>query len=183
MAYPVPMWAGAGNPPASAVGPTGVSVSTDDLLSPFVTYDDAFVCYRVGSGAQVFEDGSSFSGASASASIPHTAFGADRDRSIGFGCFANGVTSGGTLSYSWTVTETTAFPTGSLTSTSYNNQQDNTSVSASGTGGVSGGVGPYVLFTSGPSLFDSGVYKIKVAVTDNNGTTNSTECTVTMTFV
>ena len=181
MAYPVPMWAGVSKE-ASATGPTGVSVSTDDLLSPFVTYDDAFVCYRVGTAASVLEDGSSFSGGSASASIPHTAFGADRDRSIGFGCFANGLTSGGTLSYSWTVTETSAFPTGSLTSTSYNQQQDNTSVTPDGTGGVSGGVGPFVLFSSGPALFDSGTYKIKVAVTDNNGTTTSTECTVVMTF-
>lgn len=183
MAYPVPMWAGAGNPPASAVGPTGVSVSTLDLLSPFVVYDDAFVCYRVGTLAVVFEDGASFSGGTASASIPESDFASDRDRSVGFGCFANGVTSGGTLSYSWTVTETTAFPTGSLTSTSYNQQQDNTSVTPDGSGGVSGGVGPFVLFSSAPSVADSGVYKIKVAVTDSNGTTNSIECTVTMTFV
>lgn len=183
MAYAVPMWAGAGNTPASATGPTGVSVSTIDLLSPLISYDDAFVCYRVGSAATVFEDGSSFSGGTASASIPHAAFGTDRDRSIGFGCFANGVTSGGTLSYSWTVTEMSAFATGSLTSTSYNQQQDNTSVNPDGTGGVSGGVGPFVLFSSGPSVSDSGVYRITVAVTDSNGTTTSSNVTVTMTFV
>ncbi|MBT4113764.1 MAG: hypothetical protein HOE36_07265 [Flavobacteriaceae bacterium] len=182
MPYAVPMWAGAGNVSAAA-GPTGVSVATDDPLAPTSTYDNAFVCYRVGSGAQVFEDGSSFSSGTASASIPEADFAADRDRSIGFGCYARATTSGGTMTYSWTVTETTAFPTGSLTSTSYNNQQDNTSVTPDGSGGVSGGVGPYVLFTSAPSVHDSGVYKIKVAVTDNNGTTNSTECTVTMTFV
>ena len=183
MAYAVPMWAGAGNPPTSASGPTAVSVSTDDLLSPTVTYDDAFVCYRVGSAASMFEDGSSFSSGTASATIPLASFAADRDRSIGFGCFANATTSGGTLSYSWTVTETSAFPTGSLTSTSYNNQQDNTSVTPNGSGGVSGGVGPFVLFSSAPSSSDAGTYKIKVAVTDNNGTTTSLECTVTMTFV
>ena len=182
MPYAVPMWAGAGNVSAAA-GPTGVSVATDDPLAPTSTYDNAFVCYRVGSGAQVFEDGSSFRSGTASASIPEADFAADRDRSIGFGCYARATTSGGTMTYSWTVTETTAFPTGSLTSTSYNNQQDNTSVTPDGSGGVSGGVGPYVLFTSAPSVHDSGVYKIKVAVTDNNGTTNSTECTVTMTFV
>jgi hypothetical protein len=87
------------------------------------------------------------------------------------------------MSYSWTVTETTAFPTGSLTSTSYNQQQNNTSVTPDGTGGVTGGVGPFVLFSGAPSVADSGVYKIKVAVTDSNGTTTSSNVTVTMTFV
>jgi hypothetical protein len=180
MAYAVPMWAGAGNV-SSASGPTNVKVSTEWDINPGV-YNNAFVCYRVGTAASVFESGVNFSGGSASATIPTADFAADRDRSIGFGAFANGVTSGGTLSYSWTVTETSAFPTGSLTSTSYNNQQDNTSVTPNGSGGVSGGVGPYVLFSSAPSSSDSGTYKIKVDVTDNNGTTTSSEITVVMTF-
>ena len=181
MSYPVPMWAGAGNPPASASGPTNVMVSTASALDPGV-YNNAFVCYRVGTAAAVFESGINFSGGSASATIPSGDFAADRDRSIGFGAYANAITSGGTMTYSWTVTETSAFPTGSLTSTSYNNQQDNTSVSPDGSGGVSGGVGPYVLFSSAPSSSDSGTYKIKVAVTDSNGTTTSSEITVVMTF-
>tara|TARA_R110002060_G_scaffold71525_6_gene80165 strand:- start:4 stop:555 length:552 start_codon:yes stop_codon:yes gene_type:complete len=183
MAYPVPMWAGAGNTPAAATGPTGVSVATDDPLAPTATFDDAFVCYRVGSAATVFEDGSSFSSGTANASIPEANFASDRDRSIGFGCYARATTSGGAMSYSWTVTEMSAFPTGSLTSTSYNQQQDNTSVTPNGSGGVSGGVGPYVLFTGAPSVSDAGVYRITVAVTDSNGTTTSSNVTVTMTFV
>ncbi len=182
MSYPVPMWAGSDHVPASASGPTNVKVSTEDELNPGV-YNAAFVCYRVGTAAVVFEDGVNFSGGSAAASIPHSDFGTDRDRSIGFGAFANATTSGGGMTYSWTVTETTAFPTGSLTSTSYNQQQDNTSVTPDGTGGVSGGVGPFVLFSSAPSVADSGTYKIKVAVTDSNGTTTSAEITVVMTFV
>lgn len=182
MAYPVPMWAGSNHVPPSASGPTNVKVSTEDELNPGV-YNGAFVCYRVGSAAVVFEDGVNFSGGTAAASIPEVNFAADRDRSVGFGAFANATTSGGGMTYSWTVTETSAFPTGSLTSTSYNQQQDNTFVTPDGTGGVSGGVGPFVLFTSAPSVADAGTYKIKVAVTDSNGTTNSQEITVVMTFV
>ncbi len=179
MAYPVPMWAGSNHVTPAASGPTNVSVATSSAGN----YDVAFACYRVGTAAVLFEDGSSFSSGTASASISESQFATDRDRSVGFGAFARGTTSGGSLTYSWTVTETTAFPTGSLTASSYNQQQDNTSVTPDGTGGVSGGVGPFVLFSGAPSVADSGVYKIKVAVTDSNGTTNSTECTVTMTFV
>jgi hypothetical protein len=177
MSYPVPMWAGSDHVSAAA-GPTNVSVAT----SSSGNYDEAFACYRVGTAAVVFETGINFSGGSASATIPTGDFAADRDRSIGFGAFARGTTSGGGMTYSWTVTETSAFPTGSLTSTSYNNQQDNTSVTPDGSGGVSGGVGPFVLFSSAPSSSDSGTYKIKVAVTDSNGTTTSSEITVVMTF-
>ncbi len=179
MAYAVPMWAGTGNNPAAASGPTDVSVAT----AATGNYDEAFACYRVGTAASNFEDGSNFSGGTASATIPLGDFLADRDRSIGFGCYARGITSGGGLSYSWTVTETSAFPSGSLTTTSYNNQQDNLVVNPDGSGGVSGGVGPFVLFSGPPSSSDSGTYKIKVAVTDSNGTTNSAELTVVMTFL
>ena len=51
MSYAVPMWAGSGNV-SSASGPTDVEVSTESNINPGV-YNNAFVCYRVGTAAAV----------------------------------------------------------------------------------------------------------------------------------
>ena len=169
-------------PPAS--GPTGVSVAT----SASGNYDDAFLCYRVGTSAQVFETGSNFSSGTGTATIPFTDFGSDRDRSIAFGCYCRATTSGGTLSYAWNIVEDSAFPTGSLqiSPPSYNNQQDNITVDVpsppTGQPDTSTGIGPFILFSSAPSLSDAGTYTIKCTATDSNGSTASDEIEVTMTF-
>jgi len=168
---------------AAATGPTGGSVAT----SASGNYDEAFLCYRVGTVAQVFETGSNFSSGSASATIPYSDFQSDRDRSIAFGCYCRATTSGGTMTYDWDIAEYSAFATGSLqTSVSYNNQQDNIVVDVpsppTGQPDTTTGIGPFILFGSAPSLSDAGTFIISCEVTDNNGTVKSNELDVVMTF-
>lgn len=169
---------------AGGSGPTGVSVAT----SASGNYDEAFLCYRVGSTAQLFEFGSNFSSGTGTATIPFTDFGSDRDRSIGWGCYCRATTSGGTMTYAWNLTETSAFPTGTLQigPPFYNANQDNITVDVpappDGQPDPLTGIGPFILFTSSPSLSDAGTYKIKCTVTDDNGSTASDELTVVMTF-
>ena len=169
-------------PPGS--GPTGVSVAT----SAAGNYDEAFLCYRVGTAAQVFETGSNFSSGVGSATIPYSDFGSDRDRSIAWGCYCRATTSGGSMTYAWNLVEDSAFPTATLQygPPYYNANQDNITVDVpappSGQPDPLTGIGPFLLFTSPPSLSDAGTYTIKCTVTDDNGSTTSDEIEVTMTF-
>ena len=93
----------------AATGPTQVSIATSSAFSGS-GYDNACLIYRVGMSAQVFEDGVGFSGGAVNATIPAD-FSVDRDRSIAFGAVGRGVTSGGSLTYTWVLTEDSAFPT------------------------------------------------------------------------
>lgn len=167
----------------AATGPTGVSIAT----SASGNYDNACLIYRVGMASVNFENGSNFSSAAVTAQCPYSSFMSDRDRTIAFGAYARATSSGGALSYTWTLTEDSAFPTGTFqSSVSENTAQDlrivSTPTPPTGSPDTSTGIGPYVLFTGAPTNGDSGEYTLALSVTDSNGTTAATSLDIEVEF-
>jgi len=150
-------------------------------------YDNAFTIWQVGSTALQFESGANFTAGSGVATLSAATFNSRRDKSMGFGAYArnNGT---GTVTYSWNLGETTAFPTGTICTIeptcAYNQIQDNTvvGVPAVPTGDPLGGVGLFVKFSSAPSALDAGAYTVKCAITYGGTTYTTTIPTCTITF-
>ena len=167
---------------AGGTGPTGVSIAT----SASGNYDGAVKIARVGTAVVYFEDGSNFSGAVVDATVSEGDFSSARDRSIGFAAYARATTSGGGMTFDWTVTEVNTFSTGSLTADAENTAQDLTGLAVpsppTGRPDTSTGLGPYVLFTGPPSVGETGKYTIALDVTDSNGTTSATTLTLNIEF-
>jgi hypothetical protein len=165
------------------VPPATQSVAT----SSSGNYDNAFTIYQVGSTSLQFESGSGFTSGSGVATLSAATFNSRRDRSMGFGAYArnNGT---GTVTYSWTLAETTAFSTGTICTIeptcAYNQIQDNLTVNTTtpASGDPDGGVGLFVKFSSGPSALDYGVYTVKCAIIYGGTTYNTTTPTCTITF-
>lgn len=159
------------------------------------SYDEALTLYRVGTTVNQFETGSNFSSGSAVSTLSAATFNAARDRSIAFGCYTRNTAS--SPAYSYTLTQTTALPTGyicddpllptSYPRCAYNQIQDNLTVTVPTPfpdGYPVGGVGKYIVFTSGASALDSGTYTLLCVVTDGGSafaTTNTLTSTITFT--
>lgn len=169
--------------PSGGSGPTSVAIESASSLA----FLNACKIARCGSAIVYFEDGSNFSGGGVSATVSAGTFNSARDRSIGFAAYGGATTSGGGMTFDWTITEVSAFPSGALTSDAENTAQDLTGLALAsppnGQPDPTTGIGPYVVFSGAPSVGDAGKYSLELDVTDSNGTTSASTLTLNIEFI